>query len=70
MEFFFSSDPQEIENEIKKQECYRHYFPKLMGENDDTNYILLDSNNRKIKVINVKPSDKLDNPIKKVISVH
>lgn len=68
MKFFFSSDPQEIENEIKKQECYRHYFPKLMGENDDTNYILLDSNNRKIKVINVKPSDKLDNPIKKVFN--
>ncbi|MBQ4063768.1 MAG: hypothetical protein IJC92_05795 [Bacteroidaceae bacterium] len=69
MEFFFSNDPQEIENEIKKQECFRHYFPKLMGENDDTNYVLFDSNNRnKIKIIKAKPNDKIVGPIDKMLN--
>ncbi len=53
MEYFYSDDPQEIEKEKKKQECYRHYLPLLMGDKDETVYVLLDKNDNEDK-----PTDK------------
>lgn len=60
MEYFYSDDPQEIENEKKRQQCYRYFFPHLMGETDETTYILTgtDNNANNEKEIKDKPTDK------------
>ena len=60
MEYFYSDDPQEIENEKKKQECFRYFFPQLMGKTDETTYVLTGGENNKNNVTEVKdkPEDK------------
>ena len=63
MEYFYSDDPQEIENEKKKQECFRYFFPQLMGKTDETTYVLTGDENNENYVTKVKdkPEDKLYN---------
>lgn len=66
MDFFYSDDPQEIEDEKKRQECYRQYLPQLMGEKDETKYILVRHNKNEdfADSINNKPKDQKSNGIK------
>ena len=69
MEIFYSDNPQEIEEEKKKQECYRHYFPQLMGEKDETQYILLKNKQTEANTtenrVN-KPKDQRNSKIRKI----
>lgn len=59
MEYFYSDDPQEIENEKKKQQCYHNLFPLLMGDKDETTYVLTNNGKNEVNDIEEQPTDKL-----------
>ena len=44
-EYFLSSDPKEIEQERKKRSALISLFPKTLGKEDKTIYVLLNNDN-------------------------
>jgi hypothetical protein len=65
-EFFLGQNEQEIENERRRKRALIHYLPNLMGDTDQTKYILRkDGNQNQNESLG---SNAIDKPGKVVIS--